>query len=152
MCSPWVRKIPWRREWEPTPVFLPGKWTEEPGGLQSWSCKESDMTELLTIRINNRNSQIKEYYQTNFIDVPEDVTEVDCRRWQLSFTWTFAMQLCSSSYKEEASIYSVSISILDLWLVWSIKHGRSKVLSIPSLWNKRLAASTLTLETKRSHH
>ena len=22
---PWVGKIPWRREWQPTPVFLPGK-------------------------------------------------------------------------------------------------------------------------------
>ena len=21
----WVRKIPWRRAWQPTPVFLPGK-------------------------------------------------------------------------------------------------------------------------------
>ena len=30
-------KIPWRRKWQPTPVFLPGKIprTEEPGGLQS---------------------------------------------------------------------------------------------------------------------
>ena len=28
---------PWSREWQPTPVFLPGEspWTEEPGGLQS---------------------------------------------------------------------------------------------------------------------
>ena len=33
----WVGKIPWRRAWQPTPVFLPGvsPWTEEPGGLQS---------------------------------------------------------------------------------------------------------------------
>ena len=23
--DPWVRKIPWRREWQPFPVFLPGK-------------------------------------------------------------------------------------------------------------------------------
>ena len=23
--NPWVRKVPWRREWWPTPVFLPGK-------------------------------------------------------------------------------------------------------------------------------
>ena len=23
--SPWVRKIPWRRNWQPTPVFLPGE-------------------------------------------------------------------------------------------------------------------------------
>ena len=22
---PWVRKIPWRREWQPTPILLPGE-------------------------------------------------------------------------------------------------------------------------------
>ena len=34
--DPWVGKIPWRRKWQPTPVFLPREspWTEEPGGLQ----------------------------------------------------------------------------------------------------------------------
>ena len=34
---PWVRKIPWRRAWQPTPVFLPWEspWTEEPSSLQS---------------------------------------------------------------------------------------------------------------------
>ena len=32
----WVEKIPWRRKWQPTPVFLPGKsQIEESGGLQS---------------------------------------------------------------------------------------------------------------------
>ena len=35
--DPWVRKIPWRKKWASTPVFLPRKIprTEEPGGLQS---------------------------------------------------------------------------------------------------------------------
>ena len=35
--DPWVGKIPWRRAWQPTPVFLPGEssWTEKPSGLQS---------------------------------------------------------------------------------------------------------------------
>ena len=23
--NPWVGKIPWRRKWQPTPIFLPGK-------------------------------------------------------------------------------------------------------------------------------
>ena len=23
--DPWAKKIPWRREWQPTPVFLPGQ-------------------------------------------------------------------------------------------------------------------------------
>ena len=47
---PRVVKIPWRRKWQPTPVFLPGKipWTEEPGGLQSLGGhKEEDTTEQL---------------------------------------------------------------------------------------------------------
>ena len=30
--DPWVGNIPWRRVWQPTPVFLPGEspWTEKP--------------------------------------------------------------------------------------------------------------------------
>ena len=33
--NPRVRKIPWRRKWQPTSVLLPGEilWTEEPGRL-----------------------------------------------------------------------------------------------------------------------
>ena len=35
--NPWVGKIPWKRKWQPIPVFLPGKIprTEKPGGLQN---------------------------------------------------------------------------------------------------------------------
>ena len=36
--SPWVRKILWRRKWQPTPVSIIAlkiSWTEEPGGLFS---------------------------------------------------------------------------------------------------------------------
>ena len=31
--DPWVGKMPWRKAWQPTPVFLPREspWTEEPG-------------------------------------------------------------------------------------------------------------------------
>ena len=40
---PWVGKVPWRREWLPAPVFLPGEFHEqEPGKLQSIHCKELD--------------------------------------------------------------------------------------------------------------
>ena len=40
-------KIPWRREWLPTPVFLPGKshGQRTPAGYRPWGCKESNMTE-----------------------------------------------------------------------------------------------------------
>ena len=43
---PWVGKIPWRSEWQPTPVF----WPAEFHGLYS-PCghKDSDMTEQLSL-------------------------------------------------------------------------------------------------------
>ena len=47
--NPWVGKIPWRQQWQPTAVFLPGKipWTEEAGGLYNpWGYRELDMTEV----------------------------------------------------------------------------------------------------------
>ena len=45
--DPWVRKIPWRRKWQPTQEFLPGKshgqWNLE--GYSPQGCKEFDMNE-----------------------------------------------------------------------------------------------------------
>ena len=47
-------RIPWRREWQPTPVFLP----EESHGRRSlmgyspWDCKESDTTDRLTYTLH----------------------------------------------------------------------------------------------------
>jgi len=45
--NPWVRKIPWRRKWQPTPVFSPAKFCGQriPAGYSSWDLKESDMIE-----------------------------------------------------------------------------------------------------------
>ena len=45
--NPWVGKIPWRRAWQPTPVFLPGESHEQRAlaGFSPWVCKESDMSE-----------------------------------------------------------------------------------------------------------
>ena len=42
---------PWRREWQPTPVFLPGEFYEQRSlaGYCPWGRKELDMTERLTV-------------------------------------------------------------------------------------------------------
>ena len=39
--DPWVRKILWRRRWQPTPVFLPGKshGRRSPVGYSPWGCR-----------------------------------------------------------------------------------------------------------------
>ena len=53
--SPWVRKIPWRRKWQPIPVFLTGEFHGQRNlaGYSPWGCKELDMTEQLTLHFRD---------------------------------------------------------------------------------------------------
>ena len=46
--DPWVGKIPWRRAWQPTPVFLPGESNGQRSlaGYGTWGHKESDQSNL----------------------------------------------------------------------------------------------------------
>ena len=46
---PWVRKIPWRRSWQPTLVFLPGKSHKQRSlvGYSQWGLKELDTIQWL---------------------------------------------------------------------------------------------------------
>ena len=48
--DPWVGKIPWRRAWQPTPVFLPGEFHGQRNlaGYSPWGHKESDTSETTT--------------------------------------------------------------------------------------------------------
>ena len=43
----WVRKITWRREWQPIPIFVPGVFLGQRSlaGYSPWDHKESDRTE-----------------------------------------------------------------------------------------------------------
>ena len=48
---PWVRKISWSRKWQPTPIFLPGKFygRRSLAGYSPWGFKELDATEHIII-------------------------------------------------------------------------------------------------------
>ena len=47
----WFRKIPQRREWLPTPLFLPAEFQRQRSlaGYSPWNCRVSDTTEPLTL-------------------------------------------------------------------------------------------------------
>ena len=55
--NPWSRKIPWRRTWQPTPVFLPGKshGQRSLAGYSPWTRKEWDTA----LWLNNNVGQWK---------------------------------------------------------------------------------------------
>ena len=45
---PWVMKIPWRRAWQPSPIFLPGEFHGQRSlaGYSPWGHKDSDVTKV----------------------------------------------------------------------------------------------------------
>ena len=65
--DPWVRKIPWRRAWQPTPAFLP---RESHGqrtlaGYNPQGYKESDLTEQLNS--NSNSTEALTCHQVSFL-------------------------------------------------------------------------------------
>ena len=55
--DPWVGKIPSRRQWQPTPVVLPGEFHGQSSlvSYSPWGHKESDTTEWLTLSLSLKN-------------------------------------------------------------------------------------------------
>ena len=53
--NPWVRKIPWRREWLPTPGLLPREshGQRSLAGYSPWGLQELDTTEGLMLSALN---------------------------------------------------------------------------------------------------
>ena len=51
--SPWIGQIPWRRKWQPTPVFLHGKSCRlrSLAGCSPWGHKELDTTECMCVHV-----------------------------------------------------------------------------------------------------
>ena len=56
----WVRKIPWRSERLPTPVFLPGESHGERSlvGYSPWGRKDSDTTERLSMHTATKKNNL----------------------------------------------------------------------------------------------
>ena len=77
--DPWVGKIPWRRKWQPTPVFLPGKsmvrgaWPTTVHGIakESFAQLAKELADSLccTIETNNVGKQL--YSSKNLKNVVE---------------------------------------------------------------------------------
>ena len=68
----WVGKIPWRRRWHPTPIFLPGKFHggRSLPGYSPWGHKELDTTKWLN---NNSKEYIRFVMKIKWADVWEAI-------------------------------------------------------------------------------
>ena len=60
----WVRKIPWRRKWQPTPVFLPEK-SHGQGSLVGYSPKGCKELDTLNAHTHTRTPRISKFTWTD---------------------------------------------------------------------------------------
>ena len=97
---PWVRKIPWRRSWQPTPVFLPEKLHGQRSlaGYNPWGRKEPDTAE----HIGNRNV----YPTRHWVLEPFDLSGFTDS--QLERNFCLRMNLTSS--------------LIHIWLRWHLEE------------------------------
>ena len=84
--DPWVAKIPWKRKWQPIPVFLPAEFHEQKSlvGYSPKGHKESDTTEqlstgksfifpLIFATGHNYRYSLFQFHPVAFLTVPEAV-------------------------------------------------------------------------------
>ena len=101
----WVGKIPWRRAWQPTPVFLPG----EPLGQRSLAgysprgLKESDMIEWLSTHNFKRLKQLYEQFrrhlssETSVFSRNQIIPHIMCQINTLRALWNFGETYCKDN-------------------------------------------------------
>ena len=82
--DPWARKIPWRREWQPTPVFLLGKFHGQRSleAYSPWGSEKSDTTEH--IHTHKGSSVVVVVFQSMFMRNKE--------KYILTYVWFLNVQ------------------------------------------------------------
>ena len=110
--DPWVRKIPWRRKWQPTPVLLPGESHGQRGlvDYSPWDHKESDMTERL---------HFTSLYQT---DLAVSLYFLICRIW-LRYHCRYLRKMLGVEVKDiKCVMCHWDLCISFLWLLQQITN------------------------------
>ena len=99
--GPWVRKTPWRKKWQPTLIFLPGKSHGQRSlvGYSPWGRIESDATEWLN------NNGMGMLFFIHVLWTVREVNDVSIRNQRI-IPWQSTL-----FSKDSASIYWMSFCV-----------------------------------------
>ena len=102
--NPWVGKIPWRRAWQLTAVFLPGEsqWQRRLTGYSPCSRKESDMHERLSTAQHN---SVSKSIHINILNISISKIGIDPALGSSNPTYNTLVKKCYSCIKYEYTGY-----------------------------------------------
>ena len=149
----WVRKIPWRRKWQPTPVFLPGKSCGQRSlaGCSPWGCKELN-TRAETEQRNNSNMQNRRI--PGLETVWRLPVQLAANRRECSPASAFPpLSPLRKAFWADGSIVSLRVRVS---YVWPKVHGIQLCKRSALLFNQwlfpRLLLQFLTVSSELFHH
>ena len=122
--NPRVRKIPWRRKWQSTPVFLLGKSRghRSLAGYSPWGYKELDMTERPTLSLLHNILFIYFWLCWVFVCV-WGLVSCDCI--SVSGNLTLRCLLCCYQWRNK------------LFIIWRSPHmGQAGKFSLSPCWER----------------
>ena len=100
--SPWLRKIPWSRWWQPTPVFLPGKFYVQRRlvSYSPWVTKSQTWLSMHAWNsISKKQANLKDRQKT-WIDIFPNKTH----RWQTSTLKEYSTLLILTEMKIKTTV------------------------------------------------
>ena len=106
--DPWLGKIPWRRKWQPTPVFLSGKFHGErnlAGFMGSQRDRQNWATEHAHTKTNKWANNIQHFPQFDLF-----------------------------SKEKHPSYILVTRTLMLNWISFSVQHGRTPIMASSPLW------------------
>ena len=142
--DPWVRKMPWRRKWQPTPVFFPGKFhgQRRVAGYSPWN---SDTTERLsTVMSEEVSFQVWVMHSwTHHLLIQALFPCTSLQRVEEGFL-CYAVGPCGWFYKEQCLYVNLNQLIspcLPFFLLWNCKLLLGTMSVRPFLFGKEVHVS-----------
>ena len=150
--NPWVRKIHWRRKWQPTPVFLPGESHQQRSlvGYSPYGHKVQRVAEFPPpgIKVVPPAVEVQSLNQRTTLEVPLLVyfflKTTKCGQWELTFlqenTWE-SRAFVSFKLGTRSPITEPPVThYIHFWPTWPLDALRYRPFL--QLWNDRSACVT----------
>ena len=141
--NPWVRKIPWSKKWQPTPVFSPGEshGQRSLAGYSPWGLKELGTTERRTQPSLLSSSHVRTWLPER----PEHwLYELLLEKWRLCLV-THCLGLSKLPAKEQSA--SNFMATVTSHSDFKAQEGKSVTVSTfsPSVWCDAMGPEAMIL-------
>ena len=141
---PWVGKIPWRREWQPTPVFLPGQSHAKRSlaGYSPWGHKELDTTEQLSIAQHGQTNTCTCFFIAVLFTIAKSWKRPKCpsidewiNKFWLIYTTVYYSTITRMKSDTCYKYYAAQMNLENSMLNERRQKQKVTYCTIPSMWN-----------------